>query len=212
MLDSPQVLPRRKGAPTRDAILAAAQANFAEHGFDGANVSAIVAQAGTTKPMLYYHFGSKEGLFAAVLEAVYAGMRAYETSLALDDLAPADAMRRLVQASFDYHAAHPDWIRLISIANIHRAAHIAGSSTIASKNIAILGITQALLDRGAAAQAFRPGVDALHLHMLIASFSFYRVSNRHTWHIIFRRDLHSADESGRQLAMLSDAVLAYLRP
>jgi AcrR family transcriptional regulator len=204
---------RTQGAQrTRESILQAALTIFAERGYRGAVVSDIVALAQTTKPMVYYHFGSKEGLFAAALEYVYAGMRSFEHSLGLEALEPEAAMRRLVEVSFDYHAAHPDWVRLISIANIHDAEHIAGSSTIASKNSTIVTITGALLARGAAAGVFRAGVDSLHLHLLIASMSFYRVSNRHTWRIIFQRDLTTPDEAAPQRLMLTEAVLAYLRP
>ncbi len=196
---------------TRANILAAAGTVFAEKGYSGANVNEIVALAQSTKPMIYYHFGSKESLFAAVLEEVYAGMREYEQSLEVSGLSAVDAMRRLVEITFDYHAAHPDWIRLISVANIHGAKHIGGSTTIASRNAAVLEIVQRLLLRGVAEGVFREGIDPLHLHLLIASFCFYRVSNRHTWKIIFKRDLEDAADAIRQRAMVADAVLRYLR-
>ncbi len=200
------------GKRTRQSILDAATAIFAEKGYSGANVSEIVARAGTTKPMVYYHFGSKEGLFAAVLEEVYAGMRRIESALQLDRLPVLDGIRRLVEVTFDYHGARPDWVRLISVANIHDAQHVAGSKTITSRNSAVLQSTQDLLDRGAAEGVFRTGVDALHLHLLIASMSFYRVSNRHTWKVIFQRDLTEPKESALQRAMLVQAVVQFLRP
>ena len=162
--------------------------------------------------MIYYHFGSKTGLFSAVLEDVYAGMREIEQSLQLAALAPAAAMQRLVEVTFDYHNDRPDWVRLISVANIHDAQHIADSTTIASRNSAVIEITRALLARGAQAGLFRDGVDALHLHLLIASACFYRVSNRHTWKVIFHRDLADPEDAPRQRAMIVAAVLAYLQP
>ena len=111
---------------TRAEILAAALQVFAEKGLASARVDDIAALTGITKPAIYYHFQSKEKLYAAVLEAAYGGMRDMETSLDLDMSDPAGAMRRLVEASFDYHAAHPEWVRLVSIENIHGARHIAG--------------------------------------------------------------------------------------
>ena len=200
------------GPRTRQGILDAARSIFAEKGYSGANVNEITALAGTTKPMIYYHFRSKEGLFAAVLEEVYAGMRAIERSLQLRDLPPAEAMRRLVQVTFDYHAEHPDWVRLISVANIHGAQHILDSPTIASQNSAILAILAELLARGERDGAFRAGVDPLHLHLMINSMCFYRVSNRHTWRVIFGRDLTVPDDAARQRTMLADTVLSYLAP
>ncbi len=213
-LDSraPLAIRPQAGARTRQSILEAAIALFAEKGFSGAHVNEIVARAGTTKPMIYYHFGSKEGLFAAVLEGVYAGMREIEGSLRLDELPAMEAMRRLVQVTFDYHAAHPDWIRLIAVANIHEAQHIRGSTTIASQNSAILEILRDLLARGARDGVFRGDVDPLRLHLLIASFCFYRVSNQHTWRVIFQRDLDAPDDAALQRAMLVEAVLRFLAP
>jgi len=200
------------GKRTRRSILDAARAVFANKGFNGANVNEIVAEAGTTKPMIYYHFGSKEGLFAAVLEDVYAGMREIEGSLQLDDLPAIEAMRRLVATTFDYHAAHPDWVRLISVANIHVAQHISTSSTIASKNAAIVDILQGILVLGAQDGVFRCDVDPLHLHLLIASLCFYRISNRHTWGVIFKRDLSAVNDALLQRTMLVEAVLRFLEP
>jgi hypothetical protein len=51
----------------------------------------------------------------------------------------------------------------------------------------------------------------LHLHLLIISLCYYRVSNRHTWKAIFRRDLSTAKEVRLQRDMAVDAVLNYLR-
>jgi AcrR family transcriptional regulator len=197
---------------TRRAILDAAISVFAEKGFSGANVDEIVARVQTTKPSLYYHFGSKEGLFAAVLEDVYSGMREIERSLKLERLSSVAAMRKLVEITFDYHAAHPDWIRLISVANIHVAKHIAGSESLVPSNSAILGILRELLQRGVREGAFRDDVDALHLHLLINSFCFYRVSNRHTWKVIFKRDLEAAADAKKQRETIVQAVLRFLAP
>jgi AcrR family transcriptional regulator len=53
---------------TRDRILQVARAAFTRKGFANAGVSEICAQAGVSPPTLYYHFGSKDGLFEAVVE------------------------------------------------------------------------------------------------------------------------------------------------
>jgi TetR/AcrR family transcriptional regulator of autoinduction and epiphytic fitness len=52
----------------RELILASAERHFARAGFTGASVQEIVADTGFSKPTLYYHFQSKEGLFKALLE------------------------------------------------------------------------------------------------------------------------------------------------
>ena len=199
------------GGPVRQNIIGAARALFAEKGYSGTTVDEIVAKAKTTKPMLYYYFGNKEGLFAAVLEDVYAGMREIENALRVIDLPAVDAMRKVVQVTFDYHAHHPEWVRLISIANIHHAKHIRASKTIAAKNVLIVEIMRGLLRRGTQEGVFRSDIDPLHLHLLIISLCYYRVSNRHTWNVIFKRDLSTTKEVKLQREMAVDTVLRYLR-
>jgi AcrR family transcriptional regulator len=203
--------PRPGDKRVRRNIIDAARVIFAEKGYSGANVTEIVAKAKTTKPMLYYYFGSKERLFATVLEDVYAGMRAIERSLQLDGLPAAAAMRKVVEVTFDYHAENSEWVRLVSIANIHYAKHIIGSRTIVSKNFPIVKIMKELVERGAREGVFRKGLDPLHVHLLIISLCYYRVSNRHTWKVIFKRDLEAAKDVELQRNMAVETVLDYLQ-
>jgi AcrR family transcriptional regulator len=197
---------------TRRAILDAAIAEFSEKGYSGGRVDDIAARTRTTKRMIYYYFGGKEQLFAAVLEEMYGGMRAAEQALRLEELPPADAMRRLVEVTFDHHAAHPEFVRLVSVENIHEGRHVAASPAIRQRNAAVIGTIAELLRRGEREGAFRPGVDPLDLHMLISGFCFYRVSNRHTLGIIFGRDLRAEDCAAAHRRMVVEAVLRYLAP
>ena len=197
---------------TRSDIIAAARIEFADKGLTGARMDEIAARTRTTKPTIYYHFGSKEGLYTAVLEEAYGGMRDVERTLQLDALPPVDAMRRLVEVSFDYHAAHPDWVRLVSIENIHGARHIAGLASIVRRNAAVIETICALLERGERECVFRSGVDPADLHWMISSLCFYRISNRHTWQVNFGRDLQAPEHAATQRGMAVDAILRYLRP
>ncbi len=203
---------RRAPEQTRGEILDAAVAEFSEKGFSGGRVDDIAARTRTTKRMIYYYFGGKEGLYAAVLERMYGGMRDAEGALDLDGLPPLDALRRMVEVTFDHHAAHPEFVRLVSVENIHEARIVAASPTIRARNAAVIGTLRGLIGRGEAEGVFRPGIDALDLHMLISSFCFYRVSNRHTLTAIFGRDLRTAAAVAAHRRMITEAVLRYVRP
>ena len=61
---------------TRERILDAAERLFAERGFDGTSVRDVTAEAGVNLAAVHYHFGSKDVLFAAVLQRVIAPIRA----------------------------------------------------------------------------------------------------------------------------------------
>ena len=203
--------PARRRAPerTRLEILDAATAEFSEKGYAGGRVDNIAARTRTTKRMIYYYFGGKERLYAAVLERLYGAMRDAEAALDLASPTPLEALRRLVEVTFDHHDAHPDLVRLVSVENIRGARTVAASPVIRARNAAIIATLAALLARGERDGAFRPGLDPLRLHMLISSFCFYRVSNRHTLGAIFGRDEAGREEERR---MVTEAVLRYVRP
>ena len=195
---------------TRQAILAAARDEFAAHGLSGARVDAIAARTNTVKRMIYYYFGSKEGLYLAVLEAAYAGIRRAEQGLGLERLPPLEAIRQLIEFTFDYEEAHPEFIRLVSIENIHDGKHIAASQTIQAVNRPVIATLAQVLDRGKREDVFRPNVKPTDVHMLISAVCFLRVSNRHSFEVLFGCDLLSPAVRARHEAMLVDTVLHLL--
>ena len=185
---------------------------FADQGYAGARVDEIAAQTRTTKRMIYYYFGGKEQLFVAVLEQAYAAIRRAEQTIDVDHLAPTAAIRRLAELTFDHHEAHPDFIRLVSIENIHHAEHIASRDDFAGQNSPAIELIEAILERGRREGAFTRDVDAVDLHMIISSFCVFRVANRHTFGAIFSRDLTDPRLRDGYRQMLVDVVVAYLQP
>ena len=204
--------PRRQRDPeqTRAEILHVAADEFAEHGFAGARVDRIAAQMRTTKRMIYYYFGSKEELYVAVLERAYAAIREAEQEIDVDHLDPIAAIRRLAELTFDHHEANPSFLRLVSIENIHRAEHLRRSAQIANLNVPAIDLIARILDRGYASGTFGRRVDAIDLHMMISAFCVFRISNQHTFGVIFDRDLTSPDLRERYRTMLADMVVSYL--
>jgi AcrR family transcriptional regulator len=184
-----------------------ARQEFAEHGLAGARVDAIAARTSTAKRMIYYYFGSKEGLYLAVLEAAYADIRRFEGELNIDQYPPAEAMARLIAFTFDYDEAHPDFIRLVCTENMQHARHMLRSATIKEQNRGIIATLQRVLDRGQRDGVFRQDVDAVDIHLLIC---FFRVSNRYTFGALFGRDLSGAEQRAAHKQMLTDVVLNIL--
>ena len=85
---------------TRADILAIATEEFADKGFSGARIDEIAERTNTSKRMIYYYFGGKEGLYRSVLEAAYSGIRTTEAVAGLGSLSPIQALERLTQISF----------------------------------------------------------------------------------------------------------------
>ncbi|PLW77127.1 TetR family transcriptional regulator [Cohaesibacter celericrescens] len=202
----------RVAEKTRREILDAAMKEFAAKGLNGARVDAIAARTSITKPMIYYHFGSKEKLYAAVMEEAYGGVRSKEQDLNLGALTPVDAMRRLVEVTFDHHAEHPEYVRLVSGENIEKGRHIAGRPSLVERNAIAIDTVRDLLDRGEKDGTFRSGIDPWHLHFLISSYCFMRVSNRYSWRAVFDKDLWDQTDVPAQREMIVDVIMRYLNP
>ncbi|QUQ72096.1 TetR/AcrR family transcriptional regulator [Kutzneria sp. CA-103260] len=207
---SPEAERQRDKERTRADILQVATRVFADKGYTGARVDEIADLTSTTKRMIYYYFGGKEQLYIAVLERSYQAIRALEAQLDVEHLEPEDAIRRLAELTFEHHEANPDFIRLVSIENIHRAQHIARSEILAGlANPALDGLAR-ILERGRAAGRFRTDVDPLDIHMVISSFCVFRLANRHTFQAIFGRDMLDPTRREHYRAMLGDLLVDYL--
>jgi AcrR family transcriptional regulator len=196
---------------TKSDILAVATEEFANRGLTGARVDAIAERTRTSKRMIYYYFGGKEGLYLAVLERAYAGIRAIEAELKLEELDPVEGLRRLVERTFDYDETHPDFVRLVTIENIHQGEHLARAPAIRKINLGAIELLRKLLDRGRVSGAFRTDLDAIDVHMVISALCFFRAANRHTFGEIFRVDLSEPRRRHKHRLMIADAVVELVR-
>lgn len=100
-------------AATRAAILAAAEAVFADVGYDGASMQRIASAAGVSRGMPGYAFGSKAQLYEAVLERALAQPRALAARFAASGKEGGDALAAGVAAYIEFLARHPTYVRLL---------------------------------------------------------------------------------------------------
>jgi AcrR family transcriptional regulator len=208
-----EVVPRteqrqRDAGRTRADILDVATAVFAANGFSGARVDEIAELTQTTKRMIYYYFGSKEGLYLRVMEAAYEGIRRLERQLDVAGLSPVDALRRLAESTYDHHTSHRDFVRLVAIENIHNAKYIANSTVIHDLNSTAIDTLEVVLRRGVDDGTLRADVDALDVHMLISSYAIFHVANRYTFRTLFERDLLDASRHDHYRRLAGDMVVA----
>lgn len=173
----------------RQRILQVAAAEFSARGHAGARIDRIAALAGVNKSILYYHFHSKDRLYVEVLNAAYADIRGRELALRLDLLEPAQAVRRLVEFTFDYYVANPGFVQLLNSENLNKGRFLAKSERIDTINATLMRNVRAVLERGVEAGLFRPGIDAVDLYLSISSLGYLFVSNRFTLAVTLRRDL-----------------------
>jgi AcrR family transcriptional regulator len=200
----------RDAERTRAEIIEVATHEFADQGYAGARVDEIAAKTRTTKRMIYYYFGGKEGLYLAVLEGAYRRIRELEQQLDVEHLEPVEALRQLASLTFDHHESHPDFVRLVAIENIHYAKHLSSSSSREVLAAPALDVLTRIMERGREAGLFRDDLDALDVHMIISAFCVFRGANRYTFKAIFDRDLFDPRLRDHLRAMIGDLVVAHV--
>lgn len=192
-------------------IIEVATHEFSEKGLAGARIDVIAEAMRTSKRMIYYYFGSKEGLYIKVLEEAYRRIREIEAGLHLEDLAPEEALRKLVGFTVDYQLANPDFIRLVMTENIHRGEFLAQSKSIQKLNVPAIHAVSAVYERGVKAGVFRRGIDPVDLHMSISALSFFNTANRHTFALIFKRDFDAPGAAAARRESIVEMVVRYVR-
>lgn len=203
---------RKPKAPQANqaSIVAAAIDEFAARGFKGASMDAIAARTHTTRALINYYFGSKEKLYIAVLEQVYAEIREAEGALDLDHLAPVDAVRRIVEFTYTYYVTHEGFVRLVVAENQARGRHLRKSKAMRTLNRPIIERLARVIERGQAAGLFRRDVDPVEVHKSIAALGMFNVTNRHTFGAIFQREMGSKGDVARRRDIVADMILSYL--
>jgi len=198
-------------ARTMAGILEVASVEFSEKGLSGARIDEIAAATQTSKRMIYYYFGSKEGLYLAVLEESYRSMRSIEAELELEDLPPEDALRRLVGFTFDHHLNNPAYIRLVMAENMERGSYLAQSKIIQELNVPAIEGIRRLYERGLASGVFRTGLDPIDIHASISALTFFNVSNQHTFGLIFKRDTQAQQAITTRRDNIIEMVVRFVR-
>jgi len=188
---------------TMAGIMQIATQEFAAKGLAGARIDAIADATHTSKRMIYYYFGSKEGLYLAVLEESYRRIRQTEEDLQLSGLPPAQGLAKLVGFTFDHHTGNQDFVRLVMSENIQRGEYLAQSKLIQDMNLSVIQSIQELYERGVKDGVFRKGLDPIDIHASISALTFFNVSNRHTFDLIFKRNGHTP----RALALRRQRVI-----
>ena len=191
---------------TREAILRAATKVFARHGFAGGRIEQISKAAKSYDRMIYYYFGSKEGLFIAVIEDTYRRFNDAEQALALDTNRPLAALDAMIRFVWGYYQKNPEFITLLNSENLLRGKHIAKSVRAKDYSSPALAITDSVLQAGISQGLFRPTLNARDVYLMIASMAYFYLSNRFTLSSFLGENLEAPAALAHWEAFVIDAV------
>ncbi|MGB5904792.1 MAG: TetR/AcrR family transcriptional regulator [Xanthobacteraceae bacterium] len=192
-------------------MLVAARREFARNGLAGARVDEIAAQAGVNKQLVYHYFGDKDAIYFAVLEWMYDEIVQYERNFNVDGLSPDQAIRKLVQSSFDYLELHPDVVALLNDENRHAAAHVRNLAHFADIRTPLLRVFSRTLSQGVREGLFRKGISPEQLYISITALSYFYFSGMPTLSAILGKDLKSRSALRARRKHVVDFVMQSLR-
>ena len=205
---------RKPKAPeaNRASILAAATAEFASRGYKGASMDQIASRTNTTRGLINYYFRSKDGLYLAVLERVYAEIRDAERKLELDPVSPVDAIRRIVEFTYDYYVRHEHFVRIVVAENQAKGRQMKRSPALRTLNRPIVDMLGTVIARGQADGDFRADLDPIDVHMAVAALGMFNVTNQYTFGAIFQRPMGAKGDVPGRRRVVADMILSWLLP
>lgn len=161
--------------PTASTLVRSARDLFARHGYDGTSVRMITDRAGANLGAITYHFGSKEALYAAVVESVAAPLYQKVRAMAQESSAPLRRLERIIQAYFDHFADHPDMPKLV-IQHIFTDRPLPAPLREAMSGI--LGAIAEVIAAGQSDGSIRPGQPVLLALSTLAQPIYFNIVRR----------------------------------
>jgi AcrR family transcriptional regulator len=201
----------RAAQATRASILRAAIKVFAKHGYDGGSVEQISKSAKSYDRMIYYYFGSKEGLYIAALEEIYRRFNEAESQLQLDHGDPEASLQEVIRFIVRYYRDHPEFVTLLNTENLHRGRHIAKFSRAREYSSPVIQTVAQLLQTGAARRLWPAGHSARNIYLMIAAMGYFYQSNRYTLSAFLGEDLQSPQAQAQWETFVMAAVLRTVR-
>jgi AcrR family transcriptional regulator len=202
---------RRNADATRAKILQAALDEFSERGLPASSTDDIAERCGVNKRMIYYYFGSKEGLYLAALESVYENLVALEKEIEIEHLDPPAAIEAIINLKIDYYVANPHFISFLSMENFYKARHLRKSKKLDMFKSPLTDVIARILERGQRSGQFRHDVEPVNFYVSICGLCIMYFTNQHTLGVIFGRKMARDDNIQRHKRTVIDIVLSYLQ-
>ena len=196
---------------TQESILRAATRIFAKNGFSGGRIDQISKAAKSHDRMIYYYFGSKEGLYIAVLENLYRRFNDAESALKFNADNPKEALVAVIHFIWDYYQRNPEFITLLNDENLHRGKHIAKSLKAREYSSPAIQILETVLASGQQQRVFRDGLSARDIYLMIAGLNYFYLSNRHTLSAFLGEKLESPEAMRHWHQLVVDSVMGYVK-
>ncbi len=199
----------KKGQITQGNILSAAEEIFSQKGLYGARIDEIAEAAGCNKRMIYAHFGSKEGLYTAVLKHVYSRLSVTEEVLAEESLSAEGAVRLYIRKLFNFLKDNPTFIKMVMWENLNEAKYMKDSGAANIKNASVRFLEK-VLKQGVEEGIFKKDINPKEIIISINLYCFSCFSNVYTMTHIMNIDFFNPEEMELRLDTVTEMILNYI--
>ena len=194
---------------TRQKILAAAEAAFAEKGLYGARIDEIAQSADANKRMIYAYYGSKELLYIAVLEEVYRRMAVQEKELLDRPMGCEEAVRAIIGHYFRFLRDNHTFVKMVLWENLNEATYFRQSQAQFIKGT-VLELLREKLKQGVREGIFFAGLDVDETVLSVNMFCFSYFSNQYTMAQIMKVDFQDPMVFQKRCDHVTDLLMTYL--
>ena len=158
-------------------ILEVATHEFAAYGLAGARIEKIQQQTRTSKRMIYYHFGSKEGLYRAVIARAFEIAREVDKDFDPQKGTPEQALKQIANNAFEAFTQNPSFVRLLTFENLAGAPYIRQSQHASRLNRMAMADLESVLKRGHADGSIRKDIKSLDVYINLVGLCYYHVAH-----------------------------------
>lgn len=188
---------------TRRRLLTVAIRLFAQRGFHGVSVDDVASAARLSKRLPYYYFGSKEGLYRAVITDVYRQIEGMEFRAVDEAPTPSAKLGALVVGYFGILQQHPEFTQLLLWGNLEKGRFFPKG--LLSK-MPLLQRLQAIVDEGVATGEFRADLNVPHLLIHVIGLTFIYFSNQFSLSQVLATDLTTREQQDIALRQVQDVL------
>ena len=200
-------------ALTRKRILDAGATEFATKGFAGARMTAVAHAAKVNVQAIYYHFGNKQGLYRAAIDAIYSQSEFEGLFDTLETAGPRETIVAVVDFMFrQYRNAASSLALIIDQEQRSAARELEELDNVRLLFRRLILFIDRALTRGAEEGAFRPNQDAAHVYLTISALTSHYLHRIHISSVLMDRDFASPSETEGWRAYILNLILSGLRP
>lgn len=192
-----------------ERVVEIATEQFSHKGFAETKLDTISRASGMSKRMIHYHFGDKQGLYQKALAHAAELLAPNVALMETDSTVPVEGVRKLVDTIYDQYVAHPEAVRLLTQESVIQSLEASQNAAVTDLSELSLHLDK-LLMKGQDAGAFRPGISANDVFVLIASLAMYRTTNKDMMINLLGLDMTNETNTEGMRRMVIDAVLAFL--